>query len=280
MALLPRLNPVNVHAATHVWIPAMLSAIGVATFVIERILGSSSIGALFEPRRREAAGAAGAKFEAAIDRFFVAALPDGRPRAELLRSKLRNDPVSRVALGALDGARSLLDVGGGVGALALAACAAGDLDKAVVLDWDERKLGRGRRIATRLGAPVEYHCQDVFDPQLPRHAADVVLCIDVLHYADLATQRRLVDQLAAGLPPGGRLVIRDMNADLPLRTACTVVEERVALMIGRTRAGKVVPRSGAELTEQLQGAGLTVDVQPCYGWFPFSNTLWVAQRPA
>ena len=249
------------------------------SFLIERILGSSSIGAWFEPRRREAAGEAGAQFEAAIGRFFVAALPDGRPRAELLRSKLRNDPVSRVVLGALDGARSLLDVGGGVGALALAACATGGLDKAIVLDWDERKLERGRRIATRMGAPVEYRAQNVFDPQAPRPAADVVLCIDVLHYADLGAQRRLVDELVASLPPGGRVVIRDMNADLELRTTCTVLQERLALMLGRTRADEIFPRSGGELTAQLRGAGLSVDVQPCYGWFPFSNTLWVARRP-
>ena len=102
----------------------------------------------------------------------------------------------------------------------------------------------------------------------------------MLHYADLAAQRWLVDQLAANLPRGGHLLIRDMNADLKLRTACTVVQKRLALMVGRTRADKIVARSGLELEAQLCGAGLRVDTWPCYGWFPFSNTLWVAQRPA
>ena len=262
MALLLCLSPVIVYAAAHV------------------LIASGALDALFGPRHREAIGAADVKIEAAIDRIFEAALPDGRWQAGLMRGKLRHDPVSRVALATLDGARSLLDVGGGVGSLALAACATGDLNKAAVLDWDEPKLVRGRRIATRLASPVEYHRQDVFDPQIPRAAADIVLCIDVLHYADLAAQRRLVDQLAANLPPGGRLLIRDMNADLKLRTACTVVQERLALMLGRTRADKIVPRSGSELAAQLRGAGLSVDTRSCYGWFPFSNTLWVARRPA
>jgi len=61
---------------------------------------------------------------------------------------------------------------------------------------------------------------------------------------------------------------------------CTLVQERLALMFGRTRADKIVPRSGAELTAQLRDAGLRVDARPCYGWFPFSNTLWIAERPA
>ena len=244
------------------------------------VIASAALGALLGPRHRQAPGAADAKIEAAIDRIFEAALPDGRWHAGLMRGKLRHDPVSRVALGALDGARLLLDVGGGVGSLALAACAIGDLDKAAVLDWDEPKLVRGRRIATRLAMPVEYHHQDVFDSRLPRPGADVVLCIDVLHYADLAAQRWLVGELAASLPPGGRLLIRDMDADLKLRTACTVVQERLALMVGHTRAEKIVPRSGSDLAAQLRGAGLSVYTLRCHGWLPFSNMLWIAVRPA
>jgi uncharacterized protein (DUF2062 family)/2-polyprenyl-3-methyl-5-hydroxy-6-metoxy-1,4-benzoquinol methylase len=315
-AVLLRLNALLVYAAAHVSIPPLIPFIALAcvqtghfvlhgrflpltsesaaelrgSFFVDWVVGALVCGAAIgiplglgvatlagRCRRRpeRVAGLAAATFD-----LYRAALPDGRMQAEILRGKLRHDVAYGDVLRRISGARSLLDVGGGAGALALLARAMlPELLDATVVDWDETKLEQGRRIGTRLGKSVRFDRQDVFAPTARFAPAEAIVCLDVLHYADLASQRQLVGRLAAALPPGGRLLIRDMNADLALRTRCTVLQERMSLALRRTRASRIVPRSGGDLEAQLRAAGLAVTAEPCHGWTPFSNTLWVAVRP-
>lgn len=315
-AVLLRLNALLVYAAAHVSIPPLIPFIALAcvqtghfvlqgrflplgresaaelrdSFFVDWVVGALvngaalgvplgvGVAALAGRRKRRPERVAG--LAAATLELYRAALPDGRMQAEILRGKLRHDVAYGDVLRRIAGARSLLDVGGGAGGLALLARAVlPELQDATVIDWDETKLAQGRRIAARLGKSVRFERQDVFAPTACFASAEAIACLDVLHYADLATQQQLVGRLAAALPPGGRLVLRDMNADLPLRTRCTVLQERVSLALRRTRANRIVPRSGADLEAQLRAAGLTVTAEPCHGWTPFSNTLWVAVRP-
>lgn len=212
--------------------------------------------------------------EEALKRLHAAFATDGRFVAGLLRGKARGDTATRAVLAEMLGARRVLDVGGGYGTLPMLA----GVD-ALVLDHDQRKIARGRAAARRLHAPVRFQEADVFAIELmaePKY--DCILCIDVLHYATLDQQRALVARLVSVLAPGGKLVIRDMDADLGFRTWITALQETFSIALRLTRARKVVPRQGGDLTAQLKALGMTVTATPCHGALPFSNTLWTAAK--
>lgn len=239
-------------------------------------------------RRKRSSNAKPDAFAASTERLYQAFLPDGRFAAEVLRGKVRHDVVYAQVFAAVRPTDALVDVGGGHGALPLLVAASRqaqqekrDTSQApVVIDWDEPKLAAGRRAAERLGVHVDFVAADVFkSPHLEPNTADCVTCLDVLHYASHGLQRELVQRMAAALKPGGRLIIRDMNADLGFRTFCTVIQEKMSLLTKRTLASAIVPRSGTELMAQLAALGLHVTATPCYGITPFSNTLWTAERP-
>ncbi len=215
-----------------------------------------------------------------IERLYEAFRPEGRFKAEILKGKIRHDVVYAAVVAKAKPGLSVLDVGGGAGALPLLiGIAAPNLKSSVVLDWDAAKLARGRAAAERLCLPVKFREADVFQAAWAPGSFDWITCIDVLHYADLSSQRHLVTRLAGCLKQGGRLLIRDMDADQRARTLLTVCQERFSLGLGLTRAKKVEPRSGTELENQLQALGLKVERLPCRGRTPFSNTLWIATKP-
>lgn len=217
-----------------------------------------------------------------VTKLYRAFLPDGRFGAEVLKGKVKHDVVYDAVLSELGRVRSILDVGGGQGALPiLLGLKSADLKHAVVLDWDRSKLARGAAAARRLRVPVAFRESDAFSPATswPSGSFDAISCIDLLHYATVERQRSLVERMVKALAPGGRLIIRDMDKDLGWRTFMTLAQERFSLTVRLTRAGKLVPRSGRDLKRQLEGLGLSVEARRCHGATPFSNTLWIAVKP-
>ncbi|MET0516118.1 MAG: methyltransferase [Nitrospiraceae bacterium] len=114
---------------------------------------------------------------------------------------------------ALDGARTMLDVGGGAGTNAIAFCqvypdlAVTVLDLPTTLPLTERTVkdaGLETRI-TLLGGD--------FNRDSLGGSYDVVLMSDVLHYQDGLTNAALVKKVFSHLVPGGRLVIKDRFID-------------------------------------------------------------------
>lgn len=310
-----RLNKVAVYAAANISVPVMIPFIAVAciqvgyyivhrhwldlahlsvdelrfTFPLYWLGGASLIGIvcgiplallvtmIAQSWRKAAAAVPGEQL-----RLYEAFLPDGRVGAKILQGKVRHDVVYRVVLEQLSEAQSVLDVGGGKGALPLLlGLKSSRLASAVVLDWDRQKLVRGASAARRLRLPVAYQESDAFSlaTSWPAATFEAITCIDLLHYADLDKQRLLVGRMVTALAPGGRLLIRDMDKDLGFRTFLTLAQEQFSLALRLTRAGKLVPRSGRDLARQLEDLGLSVAAQRCHGSMPFSNTLWIATKP-
>jgi uncharacterized protein (DUF2062 family)/2-polyprenyl-3-methyl-5-hydroxy-6-metoxy-1,4-benzoquinol methylase len=216
-------------------------------------------------------------FRALTRELHRAFLPGGRMAAGFAQGKSAGDPVYRMVVDAAAGARRFIDIGGGQGLLSLLV-ALKHGTPALVADYDERKLASGRQAAAVLGlTQVTYSNVDVFaEPSFPD--GDLIACIDVLHYQPVDRQRILVAKMARALPPGGRLFIRDMDADHEWRTRWTLLQERFSLLFSLTIASGLYPRSGGDLVRQLQSEGLSVEVRRAWGWTPFSNTLFIARR--
>lgn len=204
-------------------------------------------------------------------------LPSGKVAAGFAQGKSAGDPVYRMVVEDAAGARRLLDIGGGQGLLSLLV-AMRHGTAALVADYDDRKLRAGQKAAEILGLPqVQYQHTDVFaTDSVPD--CDLIACLDVLHYQPVERQRELVAKMARALPAGGRLFIRDMDADFLWRTRFTMLQERFSLLFSLTVATGLYPRSGRDLVDQLRSEGLLVDVRRAWGRTPFSNTLFVARR--
>jgi SAM-dependent methyltransferase len=110
----------------------------------------------------------------------------------------------------LDGARLLLDVGGGTGIYSIAWLQRHPTLRAIVWDRPEvlkvaREMAEAHGVADRLeGRPG-----DMFRDPLPE-GADVILLSNILHDWDVPECRALVRRCAEGLEPGGRLLIHDV----------------------------------------------------------------------
>ncbi len=197
----------------------------------------------------------------------------GRVAHGIARGKLRGDPVYAAVLPLLSDARALLDVGCGEGYLLALAADAHPALALIGVDHDARRLDQARSALADRGPTLI--AGDLRIVALP--SADVITCLDVLHYQPAADQDAILGKLRAALRPGGVLVVREAVADAGWRSAATVLSERVTLCLGRHRGQGVHLRPRAELEAALVGLGLAVDARPCFAGTPFANWLFVGR---
>ncbi len=109
----------------------------------------------------------------------------------------------------LDGAKTLLDVGGGSGIYSIAWLRRHPELKAIV--WDRPEVLKvAREMAQQYGVADRLECipGDMFRDPVP--ACDVCLLSNILHDWDEPECRTLVQRCAAALSAGGRLLIHDV----------------------------------------------------------------------
>jgi SAM-dependent methyltransferase len=139
------------------------------------------------------------EYEAAARRLTLALAGRARIVAPLLAQRLP-----------LDGARQVLDVGGGTGIYSIAWLRQQPALQAVV--WDRPEVLKvAAEMAAAYGVPDRLACVpgDMFQDPVPC-GCDVVLLSNVLHDWDVPECRALVHRCADALPAGGRLLIHDV----------------------------------------------------------------------
>ncbi len=190
--------------------------------------------------------------------------------------KMSIDPVFKL-LSELPGSfDSVLDLGCGRGQLALLLLELGRATRVLGIDSDARKVEIAVSAAaygTEL-APAEFIAGDLGNMSLPK--ADTILIVDVLHYLPLAEQDALLRAAATALTPGGRLLIRELNAKPDARSGFTRFTEWWARLTGVNRGRATHYRPASELTGVLEDAGLHCTVQGASERTPFGNVLIVA----
>lgn len=192
------------------------------------------------------------------DRYYVA-------------SKLYTDPVVE-QLGALDGPLGrVVDAACGRGQLGLCLLELGRVQTLCGFDVDPRKVRVARSAA---GEAARYEVADLCDVSLP--ATDTLLLIDVLHYLEPARQDELLERAAGALSPGGRLLVRELDAGRGWRALPGMLAERVARGTGYNRGTTLAFRPLAEIVTRLEELGLQCRVERAGS---LSNALIVARRP-
>ncbi len=231
--------------------------------------------------------------EALIDETARRYLDAGLIQCEIVRGKLRHDPVyfSLLRSGALPHSGRLLDLGCGRGiTLALLAVAGEQHDRAAYpeswppppelqllgVDADPRPAAVAR-IGLQGRAVVE--TADVTTAPLP--PVDAILLIDVLHYLPPAEQQHLLSRVAEVLPPGGLLLVREADAAAGLGFLSIRFSERLAALCRRDwrqwRRGFHY-RSQDAWINLLTARGLIAQVNPMGMGTPYANVLIAAVR--
>lgn len=155
----------------------------------------------------------------------------------------------------LEDAKRLLDVGGGTGLYSIAWLQRHAPLRATV--WDRpHVLDVAREMAQQYGVSdrLDRVPGDMFADNVPV-AADVCLLSNILHDWDTDDCRRLVARCAAGLAPGGRMIIHDVLLNDALDGPLEVALYSAALF--SSTQGRAYSR--AEFTDWLSAAGLQLE---------------------
>jgi uncharacterized protein (DUF2062 family) len=228
---------------------------------------------------------------AAADRYLGTSLTAW----EFARAKLRADPVYRAVLanGWLPASGVLVDVGCGPGLLlALLAQAGEDAHDGrwPPVGWPAAPAGlrlHGIEVRPRaadlaryaLGDAAVIQTADAREATLPE-AIDLAAIFDVLHLIDRPSQRPVVARIAAAMPPGGILLVREADAGAGWRFRLVRLGNRItALCRGRWRP-RFAFRTAAEWQAELADLGFDVSVAPMGEGTPFANVLLVGRRLA
>ena len=194
-----------------------------------------------------------------------------------VRGKLRTDPAYTAVLEELRRRpQPLLDIGCGLGLLSFFLREHGVTGPILGVDCDEPKIARAAGIAAREYSGLTFSVGDARNVSADFGA---VVMLDVLHYLDDANQRRLLDDVAARVPPGGWAMIRNGIRDGGLRYRITYTEELFVRAIGWIKGEGVInfPTREAVAAAFRQG-GFEEEIRPLWGRTPFNSHLFVFRR--
>jgi uncharacterized protein (DUF2062 family)/2-polyprenyl-3-methyl-5-hydroxy-6-metoxy-1,4-benzoquinol methylase len=252
---------------------------GVGGFFLQAAVGSLVVGSVLAAcgatvtwavTARRAVSSAEAAIRRAVARYREA------PPADrfYVASKLRSDPAVEEVMALPGDFGATVDAGCGRGQLGLVLLELGRVSGLTGFDWDERKVSVARAAGR---SDASFDRADFADFDWPR--ADTVLLIDVLHYLPVQLQDRLLERAAGALSPGGRLVIREVDARPGGRARLAMLFERIAAKIGYNRAGALQYRSAEDIVAKLRELGLAVEGSGSAG-SALANVLVVGTKPA
>lgn len=192
-------------------------------------------------------------------------------------TKLRSDPLYEAVSAELRGSGlPLLDLGCGLGLLALYLREGGHRFPIRGLDYDSRKIRSAREIATRSGD--DGLCFEEHDARtgLPEHQGNVTI-LDILQFFSPEQIDTLLKLAAERVAPGGKLVIRSGLRDDSWRFKTTIAGDLLAKATFWMKAAPTHYPAAAEFERVLAPFG-TVRISPLWGATPFNNHLIVLNR--
>ncbi|MEZ5289088.1 MAG: class I SAM-dependent methyltransferase [Vicinamibacterales bacterium] len=141
------------------------------------------------------------------------------------------------------------------------------------LDLNPRRIEMARRAADRLGvAQARFDVADARQP-LVLPVVDAVYMLDLIHHVPRGAARDLVAAIAARLPRGARLIIKDIETAPAYKRWFTFALDK--LMDWRT---PVDYWSQAEVLDLLHEAGFEAYRHSMVDYLPYPHVIYVATR--
>ena len=184
-------------------------------------------------------------------------------RSAVLGLRSRLTPYDEIAA-ALPTEGRIVDLACGWGLLSFALCRASRARQVIGIDHDTDRVHLATRAAQRFPAdwrPV-FQLGDVrqYLESVPAGSVDGIAMIDMLHYFDDVAQRKLINNAARALRPGGVLVARDIDARDGVRALVNKFYERLATGVGFTKSASasLLFRGRREWQQLFVAAGFSV----------------------
>ena len=170
---------------------------------------------------------------------------------------------------------AVLDIGCGFGLFSLYYAATGPARFVRGLDVNRRRVEMARRAAARLGIHnVQYEHGDARDWKGDGEVAAAYM-LDIVHHVPPSAVPPLLAALRRSLPPGGRLLVKDVDTRPAPKRWFTWALDR--LMAPRT---PVRYWSAEELTAALERAGFDVRRHLMVDVLPYPHILYICEaRP-
>jgi len=188
-----------------------------------------------------------------------------------VRVKTATDPVYDAVFECLrDSALPVLDIGCGVGLLALYLRERGFSARIAGIDHDRRKVEIARKVADN----DENLSFAVGDARTPFEFHGNVVLLDVLHYFSDEDQETILRNAAAA---GDTVLVREGIRDGSFRYRFTYAQETLARIGGWLKAERLNFPTRETIERSFDGA-FRGEVQPMSGRMPFNNYLFVFRR--
>ena len=193
-------------------------------------------------------------------------------------AKYRMDPCYRALCARIPEDSQVVDLGCGLGMLALALAELGGNRRTLGIDWDGPKIEAGNAAARDLPTgTVTLVRDDVRNAAIP--PCEVITIIDVLHYYDPATQTAILERAVSALKPGGHLFIRETDPEKAGGARLTRWFERNMVRWGWNRGPQVYYRPLTELHTELARLGCASEQLAVAGATHPGNVLLCAVKP-
>jgi 2-polyprenyl-3-methyl-5-hydroxy-6-metoxy-1,4-benzoquinol methylase len=193
-----------------------------------------------------------------------------------VRSKLKRDPLFPAVIEELRGSTlPLLDIGCGLGLLALQLKASGFSQPMHGVDYDAPKIDAAQHAAHKAQLHgITFATHDA-RKGLPEHSGDVCI-LDILQFFTPEEQRTLLEHAVQRVAPNGKLIIRSTLRDDSKRFRWTVWGDRLAKITFWMKAAPVYYPT-QETFKQALGPHGKLEIRPLYEGTPFNNYLIVLQ---
>lgn len=173
----------------------------------------------------------------------------------------------------LRGKRRVLDIGCGFGLFGCYFSAVYPDISYHGYDLNPARIDMARLAAQRLGLTnTSFTLGDARTLPLA-HEFDAIITLDLFHHIDDAAKLRLLEQCAAHLSPGGRLIIKDVTRHPLHKLAFTW-----ALDVLMTRSNDMWYWSEAMFHETLQRFFVRTDTFPISDWLPYPHIVYLAEK--
>ncbi len=209
----------------------------------------------------------------------ISSLATGLWHPRYTRCKLKTDPLYDGVFAELEDSRkALLDIGCGLGILAMYLRERGWNNRVSGFDYDASKISGGTRMLENGGYRHISLQQGDARTGLPDHQGDVTI-LDIMQFFDVEEQAKLLEDAAERVAPGGKLIVRSGLKETSVRFVVTWLGDVVARCSFWMKAAPIHYPTSELFHRVLEVRGFEVKVRPLWGKTPFNNYLIIATRP-
>ena len=172
----------------------------------------------------------------------------------------------------------ILDIGCGYGFMPYMLQFAAPGRNITALDYDEEKIATANNCFSK-NDRINFVYADAAHYKFTQNY-DAIVLADMLHYLDPATQKHLIENCIAHIKPGGKIIIREGNAELQHRHRGTKLTEFFSTkMFGFNKTGSngLSYITGAEVTAIAASKGMAVEIKDETRYT--SNVIFIIKHP-